>query len=72
MEMEGTYRKHLICFVEDKHFDVVSTERTTVLDHIQYTTWSTDDDVDALLEDSDIFTDDSSTNTSMTLILTRL
>jgi hypothetical protein len=72
MEMEGTYRKHLICFVEDEHFDVVSTESTTVLDHIQYTTWGADDDVDTLLEDSDIFTDDGSSNTSMTLTLTRL
>jgi hypothetical protein len=72
MAIGGKYRKHFICFIEDKHFDVVGTESTTILDHIQYTSWGTDDDVDTLLKDSDIFTDYSSADTGMTLTLTRL
>jgi hypothetical protein len=51
---------------------VVGTESTTVLDHVQYTTWGSDNDVDAFLKDSDIFTDDGTSNTSMTLPLTRV
>jgi hypothetical protein len=71
MEIGRIYRKHLICFIKDKHFDIVGTESATILDHIQYTSWGTNDNMDTLLENSDIFTDNGSSNTSMTLTSTK-
>src|SRR5579859_3688465 len=65
--MEKRYRKHLVCFVEDKHFDVVCAKGTTVLDHIEDSSRCTNNDVDTFLEDSDIITDNGTANTSVTL-----
>jgi len=46
---------------------VIGAESTTVLDHIQYAPWSTDDDVNAFLKDPNVLTDNGASNTSMTL-----
>jgi len=49
-----TARKHLIGFVKNENFEVVSLKETT-LHHIVNTSWGTNDDVDAsLLEDADV------------------
>jgi hypothetical protein len=62
------YCKHFVCLVEDKHFDVVCVESTTVLDHVQDTTGCAHDDVNTFLKDSNILVNNSLTgNTSMTL-----
>jgi hypothetical protein len=37
------------------------------LDHVQYTSWRADDNMDAFLENSDILADDGSSNTCVTL-----
>ena len=62
-----TERKHFVCFVEDENFNVVSVESLTVLDQVQYTTSCADDDMDTFLKDSDILTNNSSSDTNMTL-----
>jgi hypothetical protein len=31
---EEKYGKHFVCLVENKHFDVVGAESTTILNHI--------------------------------------
>jgi hypothetical protein len=61
------YLKHFVCLVEDKHFDVVCAESTTVLDHVQDTAGCAHDDVNTFLKDSNIFANNSTANTSMTL-----
>jgi hypothetical protein len=46
---------------------VIGAESTTVLNHIQYASWCSDDDVNTFLKDPDVLTDNSPSNTSMTL-----
>jgi hypothetical protein len=64
--LSETTRQHLIGLIEDKELDLVGLEGAS-LDHIVDTAWSTDNDVDTILEDLDIITDDSSTNAGVAL-----
>ena len=57
----------LVCFVEDKHFNIIGTESSTILNHIQHTSRCTNDDMDTFLKNSDILANDSSSNTSVAL-----
>jgi hypothetical protein len=41
-----TYRRHSVCLVKDKRFNVVRTESTVVLDHVQSTSRVADDNED--------------------------
>ena len=63
--LEAT-RQHLIGLIKTEKLDGVRTESAAV-DHVENTTGSADDDVDALLELAHVFTDVSTTNASVAL-----
>jgi hypothetical protein len=64
--MEQTYRKHLIGLIEDEHLHAVGLENAT-LDHVVNTTWSTDDNLRAILKSLHVLTDIGTTDAGMAL-----
>lgn len=58
--------EHLICLVQYKELQVVCLQEAS-LHHIVNTPWSAHDYVLALLKDSDVFTHDCATDTSVHL-----
>jgi hypothetical protein len=62
----STYRKHLVSLVKDEELDSIGLEGTA-LDHVVNTSRGTDNDVDTILEDLHVVTDDSTTNAGMAL-----
>jgi hypothetical protein len=64
--MEQTYRKHLIGLIEDEHLHAVGLENAT-LDHVVNTTWSTDDNLRAILKGLHVLTDIGTTDAGMAL-----
>jgi hypothetical protein len=65
-----TYREHFVRLIKDKHFNVVSTKSTAVLDHVQNTSGGTDDNVNTVLKNPDVFTDISPSDTGVALKVT--
>lgn len=59
-----THRQHLISFVEDEDFDRVRLQ-STALDHVVDTTRGSDNDVNTILENLHIITNDGSSDTSV-------
>jgi len=57
-------RQHFISLIQTEDLDVVGPQCTTV-DHVKYTAWCTNDDLDTLLELGHILTDIGATNTGM-------
>lgn len=57
-----TYRKHFISLVQDEHFHVVSLEHAS-LDHVLNPSWSSNNDLWAILECLHVFADIGSTDT---------
>jgi hypothetical protein len=62
-----TYRKHFVSLVEDKHFNVFGAKSPTILDHVQYTSRCSDNNVDSFLENPNILTDNGTSNASVAL-----
>jgi hypothetical protein len=62
----STYRKHLVGLIEDEELDSIGLE-STALDHVVNTSRGTDNDVDTILEDLHVLTDNGTTNASMAL-----
>ena len=62
-----TAGEHFVGFIEDEHFDVIGAEGTAVLNHVQYTSWRADNNMDAFLKDSDILSDNRTSNTRVAL-----
>jgi hypothetical protein len=56
--------KHLIGLVETEHLDALGLEGTTV-DHVEDTTWGTDNDVGAVVELGHVLSDGGTTDTSV-------
>lgn len=63
--LEST-RQHLIGLIKTEDLDVIGLERTAV-DHIIYTSWGTDDDLNTLLELGHVFTDIGTTDAGVAL-----
>lgn len=61
---EFTHRQHLIGLVEDKELDRVGLQSAT-LDHVVDTAGGSNNNVDTILENLHVITDDSSSNTGM-------
>lgn len=59
-----TLGKHFIGFIHDEHLDVLNLEDTS-LDHVEDSTWSTNDNLGAGVQGSDIVGDGGTTNTSV-------
>lgn len=57
-------RKHFIGLIQNKHFDVLGPQRTTV-DHIEHTAGSTDNNVDTGVEPPHVFAVVGTTDASM-------
>ena len=59
--------EHFVGLIEDEDFEIVCLHEST-LHHVLNTAWCADDDVDAtLLENADVFLDNSSTNAGVDL-----
>ena len=61
-----TYRKHLVGLVENEHLHVVGLQDAT-LDHVLNTTWSTNDDLWAILKSLHILADIGTTDAGVTV-----
>jgi hypothetical protein len=61
-----TTGKHLIGLIKEELTDAIESKGTTV-DHIEHTSWSSDDNVDTSLESSDIVTDSGTSDTGVDL-----
>jgi hypothetical protein len=64
--MRNTYRQHLVSLVEDEELDSIGLEGTT-LDHVVDTSRSADNDVDTILQNLHIITDNGAANAGMAL-----
>jgi hypothetical protein len=63
--LEST-RQHLIGLIQTENLDVVGPEGPTV-DHIEHTSWGTDNNVDALLELGHVLTNIGTADASVAL-----
>jgi len=64
--LSETARQHLIGLIKDEHLHGVGLQEAT-LDHVLDTTWSTDDNLWALLESLHVITDGGTTNAGVAL-----
>lgn len=62
----GTYGQHLISLIEDENLDSIGLQ-STALDHVVNTTRSTHNDVDTILKNLHVITDDGTADTGMAL-----
>ena len=64
--MLETAREHLVGLIENEDLEVVALKEA-LLHHVVDTAWGADNDVNALLEDLDLVTDDGTTDASVDL-----
>jgi hypothetical protein len=66
LRVKATYRQHFVSLVKNEELDGIGLEGTA-LNHVVNTTRSTNNDMDTILENFHVVTNDSSSDTSMTL-----